>query len=151
MPEDDAPLSPARLRDLTQWQVSKISTIGARLTASRMPLHGRSDYALLAALDEYGPLSQAELGRRLGVDRNDVNGVVNRLEAARHVDRETDPADRRRNIITITRAGTTYLDGLVVHAEDVQNELLHALDAGERQQLTSLLSKVLAGHSPQPA
>lgn len=151
MPDDEAPLAPARLRELSQWQMSKISTIGARLTASRMPLHGRADYALLAALDEYGPLSQAELGRRLGVDRNDVNGVVNRLEAAGRVDRHTDPSDRRRNIITITAAGATYLRELVVHAEDVQNELLQSLDATERRQLRGLLSKVLGGHSPQPA
>ena len=33
------PFLTGRLRDLTQWQVSKISTLGARLTAMRMPLN----------------------------------------------------------------------------------------------------------------
>jgi DNA-binding MarR family transcriptional regulator len=151
MPDDASPLPPARLRDLTQWQMSKISTLGARLTASRMPRHGRADYAVLAALDEYGPLSQAELGRRLGIDRNDVNAVVNRLEGGAQVDRQTDPADRRRNIITLTGDGSTYLDELVRQADDVQDELLQALDTAERRQLQALLSQVLAGHSQQPA
>ncbi|AMM22578.1 hypothetical protein AX769_20595 [Frondihabitans sp. PAMC 28766] len=116
-----------------------------------MPLHGRADFAILSALDEYGPLSQAELGRRLGLDRNDVNGVVNRLDAAEQVVRETDPADRRRNIITITRAGSAHLSVLDGHAADVQAELVHTLDESERRQLHALLTKVLAGHTPQPA
>ena len=151
MPDEDAQLPPALLRDLTQWQLSKVSTLGARLTASRMPLHGRADFAVLAALAEYGPLSQAELGRRLGLDRNDVNGVVNRLTTAKDVDRNVDPSDRRRNVVTITIAGSEYLDHLGVAARDVQNELLHALDDEEQAQLRGLLSKVLAGHAPQPA
>ncbi|UFS57540.1 MarR family winged helix-turn-helix transcriptional regulator [Subtercola endophyticus] len=151
MPDDDAPLPPTRLRDLAQWQVSKVSTLGARLTATRMPLHGRADFAILAALDEYGALSQAELGRRLGLDRNDVNGVINRLASAHQVVRKTDPTDRRRNIITLTAAGAVYLAELEAHADDVQHELLHALDDDEQRQLRDLLAKLLAGHTPQPA
>jgi DNA-binding MarR family transcriptional regulator len=151
MADDREIVPPAQLRDLVQWQVSKISTLGVRLTAALMPLQGRADFAILSALSEYGPLSQAELGRRLGLDRNDVNEVVNRLEGARSVDRRTDPSDRRRNIITITTAGRGELAVLVMHAEEVQDRLLEALDDEERAHLRMLLAKVLAGHTPQPA
>lgn len=148
---EDAVQPPTRLQSLASWQVSKISTLATRLTAQRMPLTGRADSAVLAALAESGQLSQADLGRRLGLDRNDVNGVVNRLEAGGHVTRRVDPSDRRRNIVTLTRRGTEYGDELFASAEEVQDELLSGLTGAEREQLAALLGKLLSAHSPQPA
>jgi DNA-binding MarR family transcriptional regulator len=148
---DDAVHPPARLRALASWQASKVSTLGARLFARRMPLGARADFAVLAALEEYGPLSQADIGRRLGLDRNDVNGILNRLEDAHQVSRQADPADRRRNIVTLTDAGRQYLAELLKHAAAVQDELLAGLDPAERQQLQALLTKLLDTHKPQPA
>jgi DNA-binding MarR family transcriptional regulator len=116
-----------------------------------MPLGARADFAVLAALEEYGPLSQAGIGRRLGMDRNDVNGVLNRLQAEHLVDRRPDPTDRRRNVISLTKNGRRHLDELQRHADAVQDELLAGLDPAERRQLQSLLAKLLAGHQPQPA
>jgi len=151
MSDDDGFRPPARLRELTQWQISKVATLGARITGSRMHSGGRADFAVLAALEEYGALSQAELGRRLGLDRNDVNGVINRLAAAGGLERATDPTDRRRNVITMTPAGVGQLEELLAQADAVQRELLQGLDHDEQRQLRSLLAKVLASHAPQPA
>ena len=108
---DDGLQPPARLRRLTSWQANKVSILGARMTARHMPLTARSDFAVLAALEEYGALSQADLGRRLGLDRNDVSGIITRLEAGHHVDRQADPANRRRNLVTLTTPGKRYLEG----------------------------------------
>lgn len=142
---------PARLRALTSWQASKVSTIGARMTARHMPLTARSDFAVLAALEEYGPLSQADLGRRLGLDRNDVSGIVTRLQAGGHVDRQADPDDRRRNLVTVNQAGTRYLDDIQLNADKAQAELLSGLDVDQRRQLHALLAKILEAHQQEPA
>ena len=142
---------PVALRHLVSWQAGRLATIGARLTAQRMPLEARSDFAVLACLDETGPLSQADLGRILGLDRNNVNGIVVRLDAAALVIREPDPSDRRRNVVTITTAGLARLRALQEHAAAVQAELLAGLGASERDELVRLLDKVLASHPAQPA
>ncbi|MEC3997033.1 MarR family transcriptional regulator [Actinacidiphila sp. DG2A-62] len=147
---DDDLRPPARLQALTSWQANKVSTIGARTTARHMPLTARSDFAVLAALEEYGALSQADLGRRLGLDRNDVSGIVGRLQAGGHVDRRVDPANRRRNLVTI-QAGLRYLEQIQLNADRAQDELLSALDADERTRLHALLAKVLTAHTPQSA
>ena len=148
---DDRLQPPARLRTLASWQAGRVSTIGARATARHMPLTARADFAVLAALDEYGSLSQADLGRRLGLDRNDVSGIVTRLEAGGRLDRKADPADRRRNLVTLTEAGARYLDEIQRHADTAQGELLAGLDTTERRQLNALLAKVLEAHKPEPA
>lgn len=148
---EQSALPPARLRALASWQASKVSTLGARLTGRRMPLGARADFAVLAALEEYGALSQAGLGRRLGLDRNDVNGVLNRLQTGHHVERQPDAADRRRNVVTLTDTGRRYLDEIQHHADAVQDDLLAGLDPDERRQLQGLLRKLLDGHPQQPA
>jgi len=148
---DDGIRAPLRLRALASWQAGKVATLGTRLTAQHMPLSARSDFAALAALEEFGPLSQVDIGRRLGLDRNDVNGILTRLDSRGRVDRRPDPADRRRNIVTLTDAGHRYLNALQHKADAVQAELLAGLDTTEQRQLQALLDKVLAGHRPQPA
>jgi DNA-binding MarR family transcriptional regulator len=149
--DDDGLQPPARLRGLASWQANKVSILGARMTARHMPLTARSDFAVLAALEEYGSLSQAGLGRRLGLDRNDVSGIVTRLENGGHVDRQVDPASRRRNVVTLTASGKRYLEEIQRHADAAQDELLAGLSATERQQLNELLAKLLGSHRAQPA
>jgi DNA-binding MarR family transcriptional regulator len=147
----DTTQPPARLRALISWQAGKINTVGARLTASRMPLAARGDFAVLAALEEYGPLSQAELGRRLGLDRNDINGVVDRLQDEGRAERRVDPADRRRNLVSLTSGGRDYLDELQAHTDAVQAELVSTLTTAEATQLRDLMAKVLRAHPGLPS
>ncbi|MCS6580743.1 MarR family winged helix-turn-helix transcriptional regulator [Curtobacterium citreum] len=147
----DDPTPPQALRTLVSWQAGRLATIGARLTSARMPLEARSDFAVLAALDENGALSQAEIGRALGLDRNNVNGIVVRLEGDEAVTREPDPTDRRRNVVTITAAGRVRLAEIQVLADAVQDELLAALSTKERKDLIHLLDRVLSVHGGQSA
>jgi DNA-binding MarR family transcriptional regulator len=149
--DDSGPRPPARLRQLASWQSNKVSVLGARLTAQHMPLTARGEFAVLAALEEYGARSQADLGRLLGLDRNEVSGIVTRLENNGGIDRQPDPADRRRNVVTLTAEGQRRLEEIQRHADTAQHELLAGLDPAERRQLVALLAKVLASHRPQPA
>lgn len=148
---DDVLRPPARLRGLVSWQAGKVLTLGTRLTARYMPLTARSDFAVLSALEEYGALSQAEIGRCLRLDRNDVSGILNRLEDCGRADRQADPANRRRNVVTLTAAGRQHLEELQQHADAVQAELLADLDTAERHRLQALLAKVLDSHEQPPA
>jgi DNA-binding MarR family transcriptional regulator len=149
MAEQQSSRPPARLRALLSWQVNKANTVGTRLTATRMPLNARSDFAVLAALEEYGTVSQADLGRQLGLDRNNVNSIVTRLEGARRVARATDPADRRRNTVSLTDDGRGYLAELQAATDAVQRELAEGLSDSEVDHLRTLLTKLLRAH-PTP-
>jgi DNA-binding MarR family transcriptional regulator len=81
------------------------------------------------------------------MDRSDVVAAVNELTARGLADRSPDPADRRRNVITITPAGTAHLRLLEELLGRVQDQLLAPLSPAEREQLTRLLTQVLAHHT----
>jgi DNA-binding MarR family transcriptional regulator len=99
-------------------------------------------YRLLAALDETGPASQADLARGTGIDRSDVVAVLGELEARRLVTRAVDQNNRRRNIVSITAAGRKRLAALDRVVDDVQERVLAPLSQTERRQLTRLLQKL---------
>lgn len=146
-PADDA--KPAMLTQKPSWLVSEVSRVAHRLLTGKLATAGSRGYhyRLLAALQEFGPASQAKLGRRTGMDRSDVVAAVNELVGRGLADRSPDPADGRRNIITITPAGTAHLRRLEELLDDVQDELLAPLSPAERQQLIHLLTRVLERHA----
>jgi len=76
---DDAP--PSRQAEKPTWLISETSRHPHRLLTEKLAEAGSRgyDYRLLAALQEFGPASQAKLGRRTGMDRSDVPAVLNDL------------------------------------------------------------------------
>ncbi|MBC6457015.1 MarR family winged helix-turn-helix transcriptional regulator [Actinomadura sp. HBU206391] len=141
--------APTRLRSTPSWLITHLATHAGRLVgeAFEATWARRYHYALLAALEEFGPSSQAELGRRCEIDRSYVVEAINELADRELVVRAQDPADRRRNTITITEAGVRQLHWIDRELEGVQETLLAPLSADERGQLTQLLARALDHHA----
>ena len=99
-------------------------------------------FRLLAALDEFGPASQADLGRHAGIDRSDVVATLNDLVARRLAQREPDPVDGRRNVITLTKRGAAALERFDAVLDEVQDALLSPLRPSERAAFVRLLAKL---------
>ena len=98
------------------------------------------------ASTEFGPASQAALGRRSGIHLSDMVATINELAEHTLVERAPDPADRRRNIISLTAAGKRQLRWLEKQLAGCQDALLAPLSLAERQQLTELLTRLLDHH-----
>ncbi|MWA01366.1 MarR family transcriptional regulator [Actinomadura sp. LD22] len=145
---DDA-RQPERLRHAASWLINQASAHSHRLVADGFAAAGARGYhyRLLAALEEYGPASQADLGRRAAIDRSDVVAALNEMAEGEFVERAPDPADRRRNIITLTPAGRRHLHELDRVLAGVQDELLAPLSAPERARLTELLTRITDHHA----
>jgi DNA-binding MarR family transcriptional regulator len=139
---------PATLMGKPSWLISEISRLAHPLLTDKLATAGSRGYhyRLLAALQEFGPASQASLGRRTAMDRSDVAAAVNELVGRGLAGRAPDPADRRRNVVSITPAGTAHLRRLEELLADVQDELLTPLSPAERQQLVRLLNRILEHH-----
>ena len=137
--------APARLRSKPTWLISKASTQAHRSIGEAMAAVGGRAYhfAILAALEEFGPDSQVRIGQRCGIDQSDMHAMLNELTGQGHVARVTDPGDRRRNLITLTSTGRRRLEELDMTLSRVQDDLLNALSATEREHLALLLTRVL--------
>ncbi|HWV77360.1 MAG TPA: MarR family transcriptional regulator, partial [Isoptericola sp.] len=101
--------------------------------------------AVLAALDDFGPQSQRDVGARFGIHASDMTKVVDELAERHLVSRERDPADRRRVVVALTGAGRTTLGTLRDDAATIQDEVLAPLTAQERDVLHGLLLRVHRG------
>ncbi|WP_250562201.1 MarR family winged helix-turn-helix transcriptional regulator [Sphaerisporangium fuscum] len=129
---------PTRLLSLVAMQSDRVVSEGLAVADSR-----KWHYAVLATLREAGPVSQAELSRRTGIYRSDIVAVINELTERDLVERAPDPADRRRNVITLTPRGDGHLDRLDELLAALQDEVLAPLTPAERDQLTGLLTRLL--------
>jgi MarR family transcriptional regulator, lower aerobic nicotinate degradation pathway regulator len=136
---------PQRLRQLPTWLTAQVAAEGRRLVNAWLAQDGarRQHFTVLASLSEQGPASQADLGRRLSIDRSDLHALLAELEADGLVARVRDERDRRRNVVTLTRAGRGALARLGKRIDAAQDALLEPLSAGERRELNRLLQKVL--------
>jgi DNA-binding MarR family transcriptional regulator len=148
--------TPARLRRLPSRLLTQTAMHADRLANQGL---ARADarrwhYAVLASLQEFGPASQAALSRRTGIYRSDLVAVINELAARGLIDRAPDPADRRRNVITMTSHGRRHLHRLDKLVATIQEDLLAPLTQPERDQLVRLLTCLLDHHGqawPRPA
>jgi DNA-binding MarR family transcriptional regulator len=141
--------APARLRALPSWLINQVGLHANRLVAVELVDTGarRQHYSPLAALDERGPASQAELSRLTTIDRSDMVATLDELTGLGYVERNPDPEDRRRNVVTITPAGRRYLHKLDRILGGAQDDLLAPLSPADRTQLVTLLTLVLDHHN----
>jgi DNA-binding MarR family transcriptional regulator len=134
----------SRLEDKPTWLINQLYLRAHRLLADGFAQAGSRGYhyRLLAALEQHGPTSQAELGRATGIDRSDVVKALNELASDGYVQRAADSSDRRRNVITMTRRGNRRLTELEPVVAQAQVSLLAPLSRTERAQFLALMRKV---------
>ncbi|WNV87088.1 MarR family transcriptional regulator [Umezawaea sp. Da 62-37] len=144
--------APARLRALTSYAITLAASRAGQLAVERVSELGASKaaYGMLAVIDEFGPSSQADLGRRLGMDRRSVSEEAVALEHGGFVSRGPDPADSRRNRLEMTAAGRELLARLEGSFRTMQDELLMALSPEDRVELDRLLALVAASVPTRP-
>jgi MarR family transcriptional regulator, lower aerobic nicotinate degradation pathway regulator len=144
----DEQQTPTALTQLPSWLLTQSAAQASRIVTESFGAVGARTYhfRLLATLVEFGPASQAALGRHSSIDRSDVVAALNELEADGYVERSPDPADARRNIITITTAGKRQYKRLTTLVGKVQEEIFAPLSATDRARLTTILTKLLGYH-----
>lgn len=141
--------SPRRLTTLPSWLTSQVALQGDRLVSEALGEAGvrKHHFTVLTALAEQGATSQAELGRRLWLDRSDLHAVLNDVEREGWVVRVQDSRDRRRNLVELTLSGSETLARLDALVTDAQDDLLAPLSSDERRELRELLARVVDHHA----
>jgi DNA-binding MarR family transcriptional regulator len=140
-----------QLRDSTSAGAGVLLAVVGRAASDRLrQALVRSDlrprqYQALGLLRDAGPSGQQALGEAMGVDPSILVTLLNPLEEQGLLTRRRDPADRRRHIVAITRAGEARLREAEQAHDAAQDELLSALDPDQRARLGELLLELQRG------
>ena len=100
---------------------------------------GATSTAALATVRKRGPVTLGELAACEQVAPPTMTKVVEKLESRGFVTRRVDPDDRRVARVTVTTAGTRYLERTRARRTAWLAARLGELDAEQRAQLTSTI------------
>jgi DNA-binding MarR family transcriptional regulator len=99
----------------------------------------------LTVLRHFGGSTQQALATTLAMDGTNVVGLLNELEAEKLIERRRSPEDRRRHVVELTEAGAQQLAKAECALAEVDEEVLGALDASQRETLYHLLQLAATG------
>ena len=101
------------------------------------------EYALLIFVDDVPGISQQTLSEALGIDRNNVSLIVDRLEARGLLKRSVNGADRRARELTITAQGKKLWRRCQPKILAANKSLLACLTVNERELFLDMLVRVV--------
>ncbi|WP_433730542.1 MarR family winged helix-turn-helix transcriptional regulator [Nocardia sp. CA-129566] len=141
---------PPSLLGLDTYLLSRVGKVARGRFADRLAARGLRLWhmAVLAALADFGPHVQRDLGIRLDIHPSDVAKIVDELAGAGQVERTRDPADRRRMSVRITRSGRAALRALDKEARQVREEILAPLSRDERIALSDMMRRLFEHTHP---
>ena len=141
---DDRDLGPrltARLTYLLKHALVELDALHEELLAPAGVT--ARELAVLLFLDGREPESQQEAAKRLGVDRTSMVALLDALEDKGLVARTPDAADRRRNVIELTRKGRTTLERGTRASDEAEARLLEGLGEADAAALRRLLLRLV--------
>lgn len=90
-----------------------------------------------------GPMSQAELGRTIDMEAANTHALVRRLAAAGLAETFSSPVNARLSLVTLTELGADLAEQLETLLASAAATTLASLDHLEREQLITLLRRIL--------
>lgn len=108
-------------------------------------------YSVLAVLGAQVRKTQSVIAESLGLDPSQLVGILDALEQRGLIERQRDPEDRRRHVVSLTARGRTQLVRLRERIDRLEDELFTPLDTKSRKTFHELLLRLVAYHDPQCA
>jgi DNA-binding MarR family transcriptional regulator len=101
--------------------------------------------ATVMTLHRRGPLSQADLGRAIGMEPANVHGLVARLRKQLLIKVESHPTDQRQVRVALSAEGERQAGAIAQLSAQSAMETLEPLTPAERDHFMELLGRIALG------
>ena len=98
--------------------------------------------SVLWLIDDHPDIAQADLGRRLRIDRATIMAIVNRLQRRGYVQRGQSKLDGRRQTLNLTVEGRSALEAAQAAIQEHEHWLKARFTEAEIQTLMTLLRRI---------
>lgn len=141
---DAASVGPSADSEIT-WLLHRAAQRMRSATGEQAEKHGIQlrDYIVLSALDKTPNLTQAELGKALGLDKTTLMSQLDRLERMGLVVRRSDQRDRRARIPEITETGNALRAKVASSCDSVETAVLNSFSQDQVQVFRHMLSEII--------
>jgi DNA-binding MarR family transcriptional regulator len=126
--------------------LARLSRLRSEAALTPLGLRPRHLVALTLLREQDGGTQQA-LAAQLRIDRTNLVGLLNELETDGLIARRRSVEDRRRHIVDLTAAGAERLHAAECALATAEDDVLHALDADQRELLYQLLQQAIGSHA----
>jgi DNA-binding MarR family transcriptional regulator len=103
-----------------------------------------TEWRIMAVLGEEPGISADEVSCKTQIEKSILSRAINKLLNRHLVNREFDPADRRRSILHLTETGSAVYDEIVPIAYQMEQELLTCFSDAEQQEFSRLVDRLYA-------
>lgn len=100
-------------------------------------------WRVMAILGRFPDLSAADLVEQTAMDKVAISRAVSSLFKNDYITRSEDPSDRRRQVLNLSELGREVYERIVPLAQQYENDLMSSLTAEEREQLDSIIEKLM--------
>ena len=139
------PPRPVRVGESLSFLLNKLAQLaGRRMSEALAPLGVQPrESGILAAVAQFGPMSQQRLGEVLAIDRTTMVLSVDRLEELSLVQRTLHPEDRRVFLINLTEKGRVAVPDARRRLEAFEADLLSPLAPREQRQFRDHVARLV--------
>ena len=104
------------------------------------------EFAVLVFIDDMPGIDQRTLAAAMGIDRNNVGVIVERLEARGLIERPINGTDRRARSLHVTAKGGKLWRSLVPKVREADARILAPLTVPERSAFLDMLVRLVETH-----
>lgn len=124
--------------------------VSARSLAAAQEHVTLPQFRMLVVLAGSGEVKLVRLAERLAVNPSTAMRMVDRLTTAGLVDRRTNPANRRENVLRLTPAGRRIVDDVTARRREEIEVIVARMPPGQRAGLVSALRAFTDAGEEQP-
>lgn len=107
-----------------------------------------AQFVVLCTVRDNGASSLVDIVKATVIDQATIRGVVDRLKQRELLQVEHDPLDRRKVVVSLTRAGKDLVRRMEPFARQITESTYGRLNPAERLALDFLLKKMLDADDP---